>query len=159
MVNIYIACHDQLKPEDGAFDSYISSHFPLTQAKQHKKYCEVLDEEFKWFQKYQLLLGQGEGLIFLGNVFHSIHGNKSNKPRVSLYYVVKIDNDEIPGFDVDEDLDEVGLNWEKYKWNETEWIMNRTDFMTWYHKDNTQQVASINWSKDCFSFKEDTVFD
>ena len=36
-------------------------------------------------------------------------------------------------------------NWEKYEPNNPEWILERNEFVEWYH-DNTTEAVAINWN-------------
>ena len=96
-MSVYFAVTDQSKEANGNLDVYLGSHWPLNFQDEWKKYTSS-NPQFDGFlmDKLQILLEVGDGIIFEGNLLHHIHGNSSDDTRISLFYVLQIEDDDIP---------------------------------------------------------------
>ena len=143
-----MAMTDQTHPDSGAIDIFAHSHFPLNLAAEIK---ELMEDEgrwkFSWFNKLQILLQPNEGVLFDGNVFHQIHGNFTNKPRLMAFWVLENKDKDIEQEYTLNNLKEI--KWDRYNLNDFEggWITERSKFMQW-NNENEKIQLKIDWEKE-----------
>ena len=145
-MSIYIAITDQTDPKSGAVDFFLGTPLNLNLVKDLIETGNDAEFTIHYGEKVQLLMGINEGIMFAGNIYHMIHGNTSTTDRLSIYYVLEINNslDVINEYQINNSL--VDINWDKYELNEMEWITKRSDFIDW-NNNFIKQTIAIDWSK------------
>ena len=153
-----MALTDQTNPDSGHPDFFGASHIPINLMSEILDYMKSEDfkdddyqGKFNWFIKLQPVLKLFEGVLFLGNVVHNIHGNLTDDGRLTVWFLLEIDLDDDDHDDeyIDNNLSKV--DWKRYKLDEFDgnWITKKTDFLKWNIENTT---ISIDLNKQ-FQFK------